>query len=74
MLGERALATKGQRPQEGRRRGGLRSCHCPFLSTPLHTCAFQPGWPLGQGLAWVLPFHCPGSSVFFPTHTLAHAS
>lgn len=43
------------------------------------TCAFQQGWPLGQGLAWpglawVLPFHCPGSPVFLPTHTVAHAS
>lgn len=52
----------------------------PLLSTPLHLCISAgvasragPGlaWP---GLAWVLPFHCPGSPVFLPTHTVAHAS
>lgn len=74
------MAIKGQ--TSGRKEVGLRSCHCLFLphSYPHPcTCAFQQGWPLGQGLAWpglawVLPFHCPGSPVFLPTHTVAHAS
>lgn len=60
----------------GRKEAGLRSCHCPFLPhfCP-HPCisARVASWA-GPGLAWVLPFHCPGSPAFLLTHTLAHAS